>query len=261
MTSLGFRIQQWAAWSPGAQTNAQWESWANQTDAPFPTAEWTKPDVSFVPAMLRRRLSHLSQMALHVGHRCQSSMDTPFRSIYSSRHGEIHRTVGLLTSIAHEKPVSPTQFSLSVHNTSAGLASIATNNQGPATALAAQRDPLLSACLEAYGWLHIAPTEPILIVIADEPLPAIYEPFIDEHEVAYAIALLIVHQDIPCDAPLLTATLDHTNTSPPPTNETTHHLPQPIPFMRWLLSEEETWHNHTQQMVQWSWRKRHGHQN
>ena len=48
----------------------------------------------------------------------------PMPLVYASRHGETTRNFALLSDTAEQQPLSPTQFSLSVHNAIIGLWSI-----------------------------------------------------------------------------------------------------------------------------------------
>ena len=78
--NIEFTIDKWCAWAPGVETKSGWLQWAqNQCEIQSEGA----PDVRFVPAMLRRRLSLLSRMALYVANGCleeQQEMRTIFCS-------------------------------------------------------------------------------------------------------------------------------------------------------------------------------------
>jgi hypothetical protein len=76
---------------------------------------------------------------------------------------------------------------LSVHNTGSGLYSIASGNTAPSTAIAAGRDSLAMAMIEAAGQLQYA--RELLVVFADEPLPENYAAFADENTAAFGLAL------------------------------------------------------------------------
>jgi hypothetical protein len=66
---------------------------------------------------------------------------------------------------------SPTRFHNSVHNTAVGYLSIATQNRGFVTALAAGRETVAAALLEASAWIA-AEGGGALVLLADEPVPA-----------------------------------------------------------------------------------------
>jgi hypothetical protein len=140
--------------------------------------------------MLRRRLSPLARMSLHVAHACAEGL-SQLRLVFASRHGELNRTMDLLRQLAHDEPLSPTAFSLSVHNTAAGIFSIVRRDRSPATAIAAGDETLGCALLEAYCQLEADPALPVLVVYADEPLPEPYRGFATGPEPHHALAVLL----------------------------------------------------------------------
>lgn len=184
---ITFDISQWRAWAPGLQTTEQWRQWAAHADTP-PQAE-DAPDVSFLPALQRRRLSHLARMAFAVGWPLAEGREA-LPLVFVSRHGETPRTFALLCELAERQPLSPTQFSLSVHNAVIGLWSILRGETSEMTALAAAGDGFEQGLLEAAGLLHDgAPA--VLLIVAEEQPPQAYRPRIEDVPFAYALALLI----------------------------------------------------------------------
>lgn len=154
------------------------------------TAAGITPDVKFIDPMLRRRLSPLARAALHVAYACAAECER-VRFVYASRHGELNRTVELLQTMAGAEPLSPTNFSLSVLNTSAGLYSIARGDHSPATAIAAGPETFASGLLEAYARATLDHAPPTLYVYADAPAPPPFGPLADDVPGIIAIALLI----------------------------------------------------------------------
>lgn len=189
MKSLDFTVLAWSAWTPDFNADGL-------------------PDVSFIPAMQRRRLSRLSKMSFWTLERCLSDYskgsEAPhFRTVFASPHGEIHRTQALLTTLAERDPLSPMGFSLSVHNTTAGIYSIVAKNQAPSNSVAAGRDTLEQAMLEAVTQSQFY-EQPVLLCYADEPLPEIYQNNFPEKEAGavgygidkpFSISLLITAED------------------------------------------------------------------
>ena len=148
------------------------------------------PEVTFVEPMLRRRLSRLAKMSLRVAHDC--AHDIPdVRFVYASRHGELPRTTAMLGDLANNAGLSPTAFSMSVLNASAGLFSILQHNTAPSTALSAGATSFGYGLLEACLQLADKPEQPVLLVYADEPPPAIYGETEMSQWPAHAIALLL----------------------------------------------------------------------
>lgn len=163
---------------------ARWAAWEARVD----TA--AAPDVGFIEPMLRRRLGRLAKMALRVAHDC--AQDLPrVRFVFASRHGDLTRTTALLDDLAAGEALSPTAFSLSVLNASAGLFSILRGDTAPATAIAAARSSFGFGLLEAATQLADDPGTPVLLVYADEPAPAIYGDDAASTGPAHALALLL----------------------------------------------------------------------
>src|SRR5690625_4576870 len=143
-------VSQFAAWAPGLERLGDWASWAEQAELPVSDAV---PPVKSVPAMTRRRLTRWGRLALEVATSMQGALDAQTPVIFSSRHGDTHRTQKLLQDLAQGEPLSPTAFSLSVHNAALGLFTIIERITAPSLALAAGRDTLAHAWVEAQGWL------------------------------------------------------------------------------------------------------------
>lgn len=185
MSSTSLIIKNWAAWTPGIHTAEQWQRWAlGQESAPSDD----KPDISAIPAMLRRRLSSLGKMALSVAFPLLSNSEDKIPCVFSSRHGELERTVGLLQTLAKHEPLSPMHFSLSVHNAIGGVMAIARKDPSSITALAGD---LGSTFLEAAAIMDEQSSHEILCIIYDEPVPIIYTAQgLGPHK-PYAIAFLL----------------------------------------------------------------------
>jgi hypothetical protein len=153
---------------------ARWCAW------PAPRAQGIdSPDVRFVDASLRRRLGPLARMMLHVARVCAQGIPD-LRLVFASRHGELGYTVTLLRALAAGEPLSPTLFSLSVHNAAAGLFSTCRSDRAGSTALAAGDETLGYALLECHCQLSAEPDKPVLMVYGDAPLPEEYREVADE---------------------------------------------------------------------------------
>jgi Beta-ketoacyl synthase, N-terminal domain len=114
------------------------------------------------------------------------------RYIVCSRHGEFSRTVELMKSAVAGEPLSPADFTLSVHHALAGLLSIACKNMAGHTAIAAGCDTFGCGMLEAVGCLTTQPKRPVLLVYYDAALPGAYaelDNFSGEGEIALALLL------------------------------------------------------------------------
>ncbi|MBS0545680.1 MAG: beta-ketoacyl synthase chain length factor [Proteobacteria bacterium] len=173
-----------------------WTSWNIDTTSSDQGAEPKPVDFSFVDPLLRRRLSQLARMSLKVAHDC--SRDLPrMHFVYASRHGELKRTTDMLSDLAAGETLSPTAFSLSVLNASAGIFSMLRHDTAPATAISAGASTFGFGLLEAGLQLAAKPNIPVLFVYADEPAPAVYGGVAADTGPAHAVAVLLS-----CDAPL-----------------------------------------------------------
>lgn len=180
-------IAAWSAWAPGIESAQAWNSWAAGDLDP---GNEGSPALTFVDPLMRRRLSRLARMALHVAHACTDASPAE-RSVFASRHGELQRTVGMLHNLARGTPLSPTDFSLSVHNAIAGVRSIVRRDHSPSVAVAAGEESFAYGLVEAAGQYHLDSKRPVLFVYVDEPVPEEYRRFVPDKEMPHAIALLI----------------------------------------------------------------------
>ena len=186
ITSAHFRLIDWVACAPGLENREDWTAW-------FHGIKTHKDDAAKVavtlPTMLRRRISVIGQMAFRASYALSENQTARF--IFCSRHGEFQRTLNILKSLTENDPVSPAEFSLSVHNALAGLLSIAWKNTAGHTTISAGADSFGAAILDAIGCLKTTPAEPVMVVYFDELLPAPYDAFGDSDETCLALAMLL----------------------------------------------------------------------
>ncbi|WP_024304134.1 beta-ketoacyl synthase chain length factor [Pseudogulbenkiania sp. MAI-1] len=177
----------WAAWSPLASEPGEWRA----LRLPAAVVEAVDfPACRFVEAGLRRRLSPLARMTLHVARQCAA--DRPeLRVVFASRHGEVNRTHLMLEALAGDEELSPTLFSLSVHNAIAGLLSIIRRDTAPATAVAAGAESLGAGLLQAALEQMACPEQPVLLLYADLPLLPFYRDVDPALQQPLALAMLL----------------------------------------------------------------------
>jgi len=183
---MRFSIAAFAAWAPGLETEEAWLEWSSGHRSIEGESE---PTVRAMAPMLRRRAGALAKMALEVAYRCLGERrDVPM--VFCSRHGETERSVTMLSELANRQPLSPTSFSLAVHNGVGGLFSIARADRANHIALAAGSSSVEHGVIEACGLL--ADGEPtVLLVVYDLPLPPLYRSFQDCQEQPFAWAWLM----------------------------------------------------------------------
>ena len=243
---IGINIKRWAAWAPGIESKSDWNRWASG-DSAF-TGEGV-PLLEYVPAMQRRRMSLLTKMALQAAHDCLGGLDISVPTVFSSRHGEIIRTMDLLQSVAEKEPLSPAAFSMSVHNTSAGLQSILTKNILPSTTLSAGKDSLCQAVIEAYSRSIQSGGEDVLLIYSDTRLPKMFVAHSDEEMVDHALALLVCADKEEADYYL--SWVEPTDDVDPDT------LPHSLAFVRFLCQSTQAHLVFNSKQRQWCWSRKH----
>ncbi|MBI3759851.1 MAG: beta-ketoacyl synthase chain length factor [Deltaproteobacteria bacterium] len=179
------KIDQWAAYSFQPETPDTLIA-VGRSSIPTEAAAST----ATLPSMLRRRVTPVGKTAFRAS--CDLTIPTHARFIFCSRHGEFERTLRILTALAANEPVSPADFSLSVHNGLAGLLSSALRNPTGHTAIAAGPASFGSALIEAAACLIDEPDQPVLLVYYDEGLPAPYNEIAGENDSCIALAMLLV---------------------------------------------------------------------
>jgi hypothetical protein len=172
-----FRVSRWAAWAPGLETPEAWGAWLaapvwpwSATDAVAPLAE--------VPAMTRRRIDPQGRAALQVAWAAQGAAPTG-PVVFASRWGEIARSVDLLRQLSQDEALSPTAFSLSVHNASSAVYSIARGDTANYTAISAGPASAAAGVCEALGLLAQGAAQ-VLVVSVESALPEPYQSFDDQ---------------------------------------------------------------------------------
>lgn len=183
---VSFSVSKVVAWAPGVTTDSEWQDWQRGTRAIGSTGE---PALQQMQPLLRRHAGRLGRLACSVAYDTLGDQrDIPV--VFSSRYGEVSRSVDLLTALAALEELSPASFGLSVHNAITGLFSMARKDTVNSISLAAGDDCAEYGTVEACSLLaHGAPS--VLLVVADVPLPDIYSSFADTRPDAFAWACLL----------------------------------------------------------------------
>ena len=166
----------------------KWSVWP-----PLEGSELTQAELlSSIPKMLKRRLSPLARIVFSAVEQCLENNHHQMPIVFSSTHGELARSFKMMEKIEAGAEISPTSFSLSVHNAIAGLFSMVYKNKLQSTVVAPGEEGIAAAFIEALGLLQEGEQE-VLIVLYDEPLVDFYpsEPFQLSVDESYAVALCI----------------------------------------------------------------------
>ena len=151
-------------------------------------------------------------------------------TVFASRYGEMTTTVSLLEHLARREPLTAGAFSHSVHNTQAGLFSIAAKNPRMSAAVAAGSATFPCAFIEATTTVERHADGHALLVIGDEPLPPALATFSEESDAAYALALVVARDG---DGPRV-----ELQSCEPSAATASPRWPHAIEFLRWMLSDE-----------------------
>jgi len=185
-------IEKCSAWCGNLRTNQHWQQWAlgnitfqNEDDLPA---------LKEIPAMQRRRLSRFAKLTMQCVLDVLSNETNNLPCVFSSRHGDLHKTSKLIEDVAQKSDLSPTHFGLSVHNAVAGLYSIFSNNKQPMTATSAGEDSFLMALVDGYAKLESQKLDKILIVYTEEVVPEKYKQYVSDVEQTMSIALILKRQ-------------------------------------------------------------------
>jgi len=239
-----FIVRQWHAWAPGMISRQDWRS-RHDHQAFIPTEKAAVPMT--VPKILQRRLSPLARAVFNAADACIGN-DKALPIVFSSAHGEVNKSLEMLKSMQKGEDVSPTAFSLSVHNAISGLFSMAYGNHQEITVIAPGQDGIAPAFIEALGILQEHHADEVLIVLYDEPLSDFYPslPFALNAPAMCALALKIslTGSGLPLRFNRLSAHRDDGE-----------HALQIFSFLKFLVADDKTLalgnHRHS-----WEWHKK-----
>jgi hypothetical protein len=135
-------------------------------------------------------MSTLATLAVQIATEAVGDVAADFL-VFASQHGDVARLRAMLDDIAAGTELSPTVFSQSVHNASAGLYTIISRSRAPVCALSSGASTFAAAWLEAEGFLLEHPEAAVLLASYDEPLPPEYASYSSQRQCAHALGLLL----------------------------------------------------------------------
>lgn len=237
-----FLIEDWTAWSAGLPDRASWERWLAQPSA-LPELD-AAPKLAEMPAAMRRRAEKVGRAALQAAYWIEPGNDP---MVFASRYGEIGRSVGMLEQLAAGEPVSPTAFSMSVHNAIGALFSIARQSHANYTAVAAGDETVEAAFIEAQGLLTEG-AQRVTVVYYEAPLPLAYAEF----EACSGFT-----RGWACRIALAQAGGYHLQPTALEEPATKGELPADLDILRFLVASDALSHAHAANGRSWQW-SRHG---
>lgn len=169
----------------------KWSLWPPVDSQPEDEKQAQKQLLSSIPKMLKRRLSPLARVVFCAAIPCIPD-NNQFPCVFSSVHGELAKSFAMMQQIEVGEEISPTAFSLSVHNAIAGLFSMVYKNNRESTVVAPGEEGMAAAFIEALGLLQEG-EDKVLMVLYDEPLVPFYPsaPYQLSTDSSCAVALTI----------------------------------------------------------------------
>ena len=143
------------------------------------------PDVSFIPPMLRRRMSIVEKIAISMASKIAPESGD-YRVVFASRFGEWNQTVKLIQQFYNDHEMSPMGFSNSVHNAAMGHFSLLTHNKSSYTSIAAGEKTIETGLLDAA-----TSEKPVLFIYSEEYNPTEYETILDKKVLSHGCAIFI----------------------------------------------------------------------
>ena len=143
-------------------------------EQPYSATPMPTPSAALLPANERRRVTGLVKLALHVAQDAITQANRDPRiipTVFASSGGDSEVLDKICVALTlPDRPVSPTHFHQSVHNTTAGYWSIATGCRHASISLSAHDGSFPAGLREAatLAWLESAP---VLLIAYDVPHP------------------------------------------------------------------------------------------
>lgn len=188
-----FGIARWDAWMPGVRAHGDWmESLSSENLAHESGVSDDNDKCLYLKTRQQRRMKKVCKLAVDCALGALGD-NKNIHSVFASRYGEIDRVTKMLYCLGHKELLSPTDFSLSVHNATSGLFSIAAGNQAPSTAIASGANTVISGFIEAISQLFCG-KESVLLVVYEDIIPTLYNEYVFNEEKQISAAFLLTRQ-------------------------------------------------------------------
>lgn len=239
--NFSFSLQGWNIVCNKSLTADDWKQGYTYLRNKSETFEDFAPKLAFLPPLKRRRLSDSARLFFEAAwDLVGENADMPV--VYASSNSEMNRNFALWHSLLKEGDVSPTSFSLSVHNALIGQWSELRQVKSETTSIMARVDNLETALLEATLLLNEGHKK-VLVVIAESPLEAKYnaQPVI-RTPLGYALALVVTKGE----------QYQLTLTDSPFNHDVTDNA---LTWVSHQYLESRTWHTPSGSNGTWLWQK------
>lgn len=166
------KLCHWHALSPHLSDESAWISWdgcLKKTEA-----NPSSPEIKLIPMLQARRMSNACKLACEVAlNLLKKTNDKIDAAVFVSQHSELARSTKIIESIIQNQAVSPTDFSMSVHNTAAGLASILSKNEIEISSVCAGTDSFQQGLFEVQSFFAQG-AKKVMLLDFDDKVPEIY---------------------------------------------------------------------------------------
>lgn len=161
---------------PGLETVDAWADFLETGRREVPESP-VRPPLKQVPAMLRRRLTPVSELVVSSWFALCTDAEidgAQLPHVFASAHGEIRILENLLDVIHREESLSPTEFCHSVHHTATGYLSLITGNRGISRTVSAGSRTFHAGLVETMSLLSSGHHPLVVLTVADETVPAVF---------------------------------------------------------------------------------------
>lgn len=156
-------------------------------------ATYQYPSTPSIPMMQARRLHIGAKLATEAFIRFSENYPIEY-ALFLSAHGEIARSYKVIQDILQQQYVSPTDFSMSVHNAASGISSILTQSTFEMSSIAGNHDGFITALYEINAQLLMGKNNILLIAFEGE-MPKFYHRYGASDTPAHAIGFLFQQGD------------------------------------------------------------------
>ncbi len=149
------------------------------------------PKVTTLGMMTARRLNSGSRLAADLAAEIFKGYPDIEAAVFVSRHGELERNFSILSNLASQQEVSPTDFTMSVHNAAGAAATIASQKALPVSSLAAGSESFIQGLIEAVLFLNEG-CQKVLLVDFEGRIPEFYRSYLPANAVNFPYAAALV---------------------------------------------------------------------
>lgn len=195
MEKMQVAVEALCVWVPGIEGRDDLALWTKDKKSMPPDVDKASlPDLSFVPAMQRRRLTPLSKLAVALTHRLEESLSPEAKIYFVSLTGESARQLQVNSMVLQENEVLPAAFSTSVFNTPPAMASILLGLKNGYAALYPEIQDFSSAVQTVLAPLLAGNLSQVLMIYGDVRSPEEYQVLEGACDTSWGFAVLLSSQ-------------------------------------------------------------------